>query len=126
MCPSCQSFFAVAHLKRMVDGCVELLHTVGKIDTSTKHFFGPLQRPNGNSSFGIVRPHNLDIWSNFLKGRYLHKITRKKIIYAPPMSKLGALTVLELTAQHELSFVDQMDGEEEGCSIYQREGLCCL
>ena len=34
--------------------------------------------------------------------------------------------VLELTAQNELSFVYQMDGEEEGCSIYQREGLCCL
>jgi len=36
-------------------------YTVGKIYTSSKQFFGPLQRPKRKMYFGIVCPHNLDI-----------------------------------------------------------------
>ena len=39
MCRSYHSFKAGTNLLSMVDVCVKLLYTVGKIDTSTKKFF---------------------------------------------------------------------------------------
>jgi len=58
-----------------------------------KNFWGALGCQNRKTDFGIPWVFNLDTCPNFFRIGHLHKILRKKLFSAVPLSKLGALTV---------------------------------